>query len=751
MAESNINSENTAKGDGVAKVEGSHRDEQNTKTESKSVGTLRRFLSRRERLSGDSRQGWFFNLDRKRKKESEDVRKIQTITQRLSVEFGVTGLVEAQIEQALHGRFANGDVEKATMFLLAYEDAVDGVIREISPSKKLVGAENRGGVTCYIDALLFAMFARLDTFDAMLYNHVDDEPRRTLSILLRVWVNMLRSGMLITEDITQKLQETLSDCGWAEAGRLRQQDTSEAFTFISEKLGLPRLTFKVDIYHTGREEDTADHKFVNEQLLEVAVPSDPGNGQPIPLEIPLENYFNNQIEIKRYLQRRDPMDPEKAGFAHIESIDTASSGFCPSPLSQNPPSPLPLYTPSPLPPATCRRATSTATITEEPSSIDSIAIDDTASVASNGQTQPSTQPSTSQAPAASRNRAQSIIREVVVEEDVASGDNGTGLPRGRPRKSSIRKQVDMPAWQFFRLLPWYQSHGPTSDAQVAAHFASKRPTLGICLKRYGVDANGRLTRIDTRLDIPLEIRFPHFIQDEKPGNDGPLGNFKLVLQSVVCHRGKSLNGGHYIALVRGGSAGNKQMTSEERNSTDSRDGDREHGMWLKFDDLDSPDRVRLVNIKDALDNEMPYLLFYQIQPIDEELPPIYETGSSGSSTMIRLSEAEDAGVFKADANSTAVNGQIITLEGGGEIDTEEATNKSATSSLFVEVLREDDVVITSTKEGVSSLGGKLAIDKVQGTKEEKLKLKKNKGRDKSEGKAKAKEKGKVPDRQCVVM
>ena len=117
------------------------------------------------------------------------------------MEFGVTGLVEAQIEQALHGRFANGDVEKATMFLLAYEDAVDGVIRDIDPGRKLVGAENRGGVTCYIDALLFAMFARLDTFDAMLYNHVDDEPRRTLSILLRVWVNMLRSGMLITEDI----------------------------------------------------------------------------------------------------------------------------------------------------------------------------------------------------------------------------------------------------------------------------------------------------------------------------------------------------------------------------------------------------------------------------------------------------------------------------------------------------------------------------------------------------------------------
>jgi len=184
--------------------------------------------------------------------------------------------------------------------------------------------------------------------------------------------------------------------------------------------------------------------------LEVAVPSDPGNGQPIPLEIPLENYFNNQVEIKRYLQRRDIMDPEKAGLAHIELIDTASTGFSSSPVSQCPPSPLPLYTPSPLPPTTHRRATSadTTTITEEPTSMDCITTNDTAPVASDGQAQPST----SQAPAASRNRAQSIIREVVVEENTPSGDNETGLPRSRPRKSSIRKQVDMPAWQFFRLL-----------------------------------------------------------------------------------------------------------------------------------------------------------------------------------------------------------------------------------------------------------------------------------------------------------
>ena len=56
-------------------------------------------------------------------------------------------------------------------------------------------------MTCYLDALLFTMFARLDCFEAILYKSFNDEPRRKLVILLRFWVNMLRSGRLITTDV----------------------------------------------------------------------------------------------------------------------------------------------------------------------------------------------------------------------------------------------------------------------------------------------------------------------------------------------------------------------------------------------------------------------------------------------------------------------------------------------------------------------------------------------------------------------
>ena len=83
------------------------------------------------------------------------------------------------------------------------------------------------------------------------------------------------------------------------------------------------------------------------------------------------------------------------------------------------------------------------------------------------------------------------------------------------------------------------------------------------------------------------------------------GNFKLSLQSVVCHRGNSVSAGHYIALVRG------TNTAIDRTSAPTED--TKH--WLRFDDLASK-RITLVDVEQALQEETPYLLFYQIVPID---------------------------------------------------------------------------------------------------------------------------------------
>lgn len=126
--------------------------------------------------------------------------------------------------------------------------------------------------------------------------------------------------------------------------------------------------------------------------------------------------------------------------------------------------------------------------------------------------------------------------------------------------------------------------------------------------------NGKATRLNTYVDIPTEIGLPHFIQDDNMDADGPLyGNFKLSLQAFVCHRGKSVDSGHYIAIVRGTSAGATPATP----NSPSQSTDDPSRYWMRFDDL-AQERVTLVDVEKALRTESPYLLFYQILPIDED-------------------------------------------------------------------------------------------------------------------------------------
>lgn len=132
---------------------------------------------------------------------------------------------------------------------------------------------------------------------------------------------------------------------------------------------------------------------------------------------------------------------------------------------------------------------------------------------------------------------------------------------------------------------------------------------------------GASIRLDTHIDIPLEIISPHF-EDE-----GDLsGNYKLVLQAVVCHRGISTHSGHYVALVRTPSSTSRR-SDDTATSTGSIHSEPSRDTWVRCDDL-AHERVVPIDIKRALVEESPYLLFYRIQPVVEEAfddqPPMYE-------------------------------------------------------------------------------------------------------------------------------
>lgn len=312
---------------------------------------------------------------------------------------------------------------------------------------------------------------------------------------------------------------------------VEQQDTSDAFSNITEILKLPLLTLKVDMYHPGAEDKDDDHKIIHERLLNVAIPDRAPSDGAIKLEDCLEDYFNNKVEVKRHLDRLNSMSSVRTGQ------DSWSE----------------------------KESTQHVEVTELPWSTPNTPI--------------TSVPNTPIRPPV-RNRATSIIRDRIVQDDEKYDQSDASGAKALVRKGSVRKEVLMSAWQILRLIrpsPIYlhiepfslcsarpenpiligniawstQPQASLNEADIASHFAQTRPVLGICLKRYGVNANGPF-RQNTFIDIPLDIRLPHFIQDEMTPNTEPLmGNFKLSLQSIICHRGNSLNVGHYISIVRG--------------------------------------------------------------------------------------------------------------------------------------------------------------------------------------------------------
>ena len=125
--------------------------------------------------------------------------------QRLS-QRGITTYKDSDVLYAVNTPYAKGDKDKAYELLALAVDSEHGNLLPYRIDVKLLGAVNRESVTCWLDSLLFAMFARLGSFEAMLQQKFDDEPRKKLATLLRLWVNILRAGKLITIDIVGQQQ-----------------------------------------------------------------------------------------------------------------------------------------------------------------------------------------------------------------------------------------------------------------------------------------------------------------------------------------------------------------------------------------------------------------------------------------------------------------------------------------------------------------------------------------------------------------
>ncbi|EGV61347.1 hypothetical protein CANTEDRAFT_123876 [Yamadazyma tenuis ATCC 10573] len=472
-----------------------------------------------------------------------------------------------QIQALMNSPSANGEASKAYTLIRYYQVSQQGLFvtnentDKFGTTIKYTGAENWESVMCYMDALLFAMFANLDSFEPMLFlsNQSQNILVNRLSNLLRVYVNLLRTGNLIKTDLTIRICETLHQLGFTEAMSHKQQDASPLFEFLAETLSMPLLTFKIDIQHGGKFNEEDDRKYSKERMLFVSIPEvvsgESNNENEILLEECLEHYFNNSINVKRELERRATMESSKNHKPFTEMIETVEDP---------------------------------TELTHESGSI---------------------------------SKGSSRIQVRTRSSTLSIWTVNDNEPNSKP------KEVSLPAWMFLRLLPFYtddndvsvSENGKTdSIAKGSREFAKRRPVLPICLKRYSFE-NKRANRSQVKVIIPPVINLPSFVADENDDNKTS-HNYKLILESAICHRGTSTTSGHFVAAVR--------RNYQRVNETDDESYCAE---WYLYDDLHKP-KVVEKSFKEIFNTEWPYILFYRLISYEESESSANSIRSGQSST-----------------------------------------------------------------------------------------------------------------------
>lgn len=455
----------------------------------------------------------------------------------------------------------------------------------------LAGAENWENVLCYMDALLFSMFAKIDSFEPVLFllNQNPNLMVGRLSALLRVYVILLRLGKLITTDISHAICECLTSLGFSEATSHEQQDCAPLFEFLTETLAMPLLTFRVEIQHSGKHDDD-DNRYSKERILFVSVPEPKNDNdtikEPITLEECLEHYFNNSISVRRELQRRATLDslqynPLGEGTVRltVESAKKSSvDGSILKSTSLN---------------SNAFRSNDLTISTNNTFVINSLDTTNT-SITFNDE-----------------------MNNVITDDIVPPIASRSSQVRVRTRSSTLSvwsinsfenkpKEVMLPAWMLLRLLPFYTDDNDTKSgtetfAGSSWEFANRRPLLPICLKRYSFSKeNHQSSRSQRRILIPPVIEVALFVDNDS--DDNMAGGFKLVLESAICHRGTSIQSGHYVSAVRVSTSLDEQTLA-----------DSQTGKWYLYDDMNKC-RVIQKTFLEIFETEWPYMLFYRLVP-----------------------------------------------------------------------------------------------------------------------------------------
>merc|ERR1712166_26703 len=191
-----------------------------------------------------------------------------------------------------------------------------GVIRMVEPLVTSLDADpsspgtmGNGGNTCYISAVIFALFARLDAWDALLVRQLQTGQATVMQDLLRESiVNPLRRSEEVDGQVMAHFRYLLQPLGWEADGRREQQDASEFLMFLLEVLEAPLLPAIETLFHGGKE-DKDDERQAMERLVQVALPEQVQRSafralfteeKPVALDKVLwAHFFENRVNVSR--------------------------------------------------------------------------------------------------------------------------------------------------------------------------------------------------------------------------------------------------------------------------------------------------------------------------------------------------------------------------------------------------------------------------------------------------------------------
>ncbi|ODV87814.1 hypothetical protein CANARDRAFT_215686, partial [[Candida] arabinofermentans NRRL YB-2248] len=511
-----------------------------------------------------------------------------------------------------------------------------------------------------------------------------------LKIILRYIVNLMRGGEFIPSSIMKQLCMALSSLGCELTMSCKQQDALQLFEFLSECLSLPLLTIKLDIIHSGKLNISDDLRLIEERTLLISVPNNApevdqqpaieedkehhtvvkNEQPPISLEECLNSYFNNSVVVRRHIQRRRTLETRelKESFTMTDTEKDAKDdiseyekmGIVTNDISSSSDPTMRLEDPIYEDIEAAKTRISHIESMDAESGELSIAVSNSTLSASGSmldktQTQNSSYAKVSDRLEASRTRSSTIVSTL----NSVQVNHPSKLTR---RSSSIsQNEVALPAWMFLQLLPYYtdpkiklkpENHeeiyrrisrirtvesfdGLTTKrnetpSQFDERYEGKRPVIPICLKKYIWDEKGHSQKLERKVVVPEVIKYPYFIAEDrsKPGfvdfkrtsdNVAPFGSFMLILESCVCHRGKSVNSGHYVSLSR----------KEPLNANATPKPDEKQ--WILFNDmLEKGEKSKEISFNEAMDTEDPYILFYRVVELDDDVVSEYSANYAAS-------------------------------------------------------------------------------------------------------------------------